>query len=231
MMPHIEQLPNDVKIALENLTMIEEMLISPLLAVMSIYRLPGGALISRGFCANFTQDLGELLHVLPRLPKDLPLLVLKKKDQANNVKQFIVNRQRVLCCLQYLCQHNQAYINNNISIDLELIDQLPENGIPDDINTIEDTNLDNVDSLIVETGPNLAEKLVESNSNFTEGEYEAFIESDSNEALQVDNIKTSIHFPRANQKAINEFTTDSLCSLLFPKLFPDGAGDPTTKGI
>jgi hypothetical protein len=118
MIPHIEQLPNDVKIAFENLTMVEEMLISPLLAVMSIYRLPGGALISRGFCANFTLDLGEVLHVLPRLPKDLPLLVLKKKDQSNNVKQFIVNRQRVLSCLQYLCQHNHAYIRNNISIDL-----------------------------------------------------------------------------------------------------------------
>ena len=32
----------------ENLTMVEEMLISPVLAIMSVYRLSGGQLLSRG---------------------------------------------------------------------------------------------------------------------------------------------------------------------------------------
>ena len=67
------------------------------------------------------------------------------------------------------------------------------------------------------------------NSQF-ESDYEVFVETDYNEPSQIDNIKTSINFPVADKKAINEFEFDSICSLLFPKLFPNGAGDPTTKG-
>ena len=79
MVPDLDILPYEIKQALENLTMVEEMLVSPILAVMSVYRLPGGALINRGFCANFSQDLEKILTILPRLPKDLPLWILKKK--------------------------------------------------------------------------------------------------------------------------------------------------------
>ena len=89
MVPDLDTLPSAIKEAFENLTMVEEMLESPILAVMSVYRLPGGALINRGFCANFSQDLDNFLTILPRLPKDLPLLVLKKKNQENKVKHFI----------------------------------------------------------------------------------------------------------------------------------------------
>jgi hypothetical protein len=69
------------KKSLEDLTMIEEMLVSPLLSIMSIFRLSGGQLISRGFVANFTQDIQPLVNVLPRLPKDLPILILKKRTK------------------------------------------------------------------------------------------------------------------------------------------------------
>ena len=79
MVPDLDTLPFEIKQALENLTMVEEMLVSPILAVMSVYRLPGGALINRGFWDNFFQDLEKILTILPRLPKDLPLLILKKK--------------------------------------------------------------------------------------------------------------------------------------------------------
>jgi hypothetical protein len=84
MIPGINDLEQDIKKELEELTMIEEMLISPILAFMSVYRHPNGALTSRGFCANFTQNIQPFVKLLPRLPKDLPILVLKKKDQENN---------------------------------------------------------------------------------------------------------------------------------------------------
>ncbi|MFN9906341.1 MAG: DUF6570 domain-containing protein, partial [bacterium] len=53
----INELNPIVKKAFEDLTMVEEMLISPLLAIMSIFRLPGGQLVNRGFVANFSQDI------------------------------------------------------------------------------------------------------------------------------------------------------------------------------
>ena len=59
----LDSLPDLVKKALEDLTMIEEMLVSPLLSIMSIFRLSGGQLISRGFVANFTQDIQPLVNI------------------------------------------------------------------------------------------------------------------------------------------------------------------------
>ena len=65
MVPDFDDVPYNIKILLESLTMIEEILISPLLAVMSVFRLPNGALINRGFVANFSQDISELTNILP----------------------------------------------------------------------------------------------------------------------------------------------------------------------
>ncbi len=59
MIPGFDEIPERIKKILEELTMIEEMLISPILAIMSVYRLQGGALINRGFVANFTQDISH----------------------------------------------------------------------------------------------------------------------------------------------------------------------------
>ncbi len=53
MIPNYD-MPMNVKKAFEELTMVEEMLISPILPIMSVYRLPGGQMMSRGFVANFT---------------------------------------------------------------------------------------------------------------------------------------------------------------------------------
>ena len=93
-----------IKKAFEDLTMIEEMLISPLLAIMSVFRLPGGQLVSRGFVANFSQEIQPIVNVLPRVPKDLPLLILKKKNQLNEEKQFVVCKARIELCLDYLIE-------------------------------------------------------------------------------------------------------------------------------
>jgi hypothetical protein len=230
MVPDLHLLPDEIKKDFVNLSMIEEMLISPLLAVMSIFRLPGGALVQRGFCANFAQDLTELTTTLPRLPKDIPFLILKKKDQSMNIKQFVVNRRRIENVLTYLCNNNQAYKEHNITIDYAALESLPEDGVPTDLNYTDDTEISNVDTLLVDTGPHVETNQID--NSFVENEQvEAFVEGSEEQPLQIDNIRTAINFPKANTKAINEFEFDSICSLLFPKLFPNGTADPTTKGL
>ena len=106
---------------------------------MSIFRLSGGQLISRGFVANFTQDIQPLVNILPRLPKDLPILIIKKKEQKNQTHHFKVNKKRVELVLKYLCENNEQYINYGIKISNELLDQLPDYGIPEGLNEIEET--------------------------------------------------------------------------------------------
>ena len=124
---------------------------------------------------------------------------------------------------------NPAYKNNNIKIDESIFLNLTENDIPIDLNTVNDDLCQNVDNIIIDNGPFLQENQNEYPESFDE--YEAFIETSENETLQIDNIKIAIDFPEANKKAKNEFAIDLICSLLFPKLFPNGAGDPTTKGL
>ena len=66
MIPGIDSLPTNIQDNFERLTMVEEMLISPILAVMSVYRLPNGTLKHRGFVANFTQNVNEITQVIPK---------------------------------------------------------------------------------------------------------------------------------------------------------------------
>ncbi|CAF1109526.1 unnamed protein product [Brachionus calyciflorus] len=120
MVPGLDDLPLDIKPFFEKLTMVEEMLIAPIIPIMSVYRLHGGALSSRGFCANFGQNIQELVTELPRLPRDLPLIIFKKKNQLNQVKHFVVNRKRVEVCLRYLCENNPSYISYEINEKDEL---------------------------------------------------------------------------------------------------------------
>ena len=113
MVPNICNLPNKIKNHIENITMIEEMLISPILAVMTICRLPGGQLISKGYVANFAQDIMPLCKTLPRLTKSIPMLIVRKSDQSNNLKDFKVNRERVTDLLKFFCANNPDWKNRS----------------------------------------------------------------------------------------------------------------------
>jgi hypothetical protein len=73
MIPDPARVPEDIRILLRQLTMAEEMLLSPVLVLMSLYRVPGTAVRThRGFCANFRQDTLSVVRVLPRLHRDIP---------------------------------------------------------------------------------------------------------------------------------------------------------------
>ena len=71
------------------------MLISSILTVMSVFRLPGGQLISREYVANFTHDINELCATLSRLTSEIPILIVKKVDQNNQCKELKVCRKRI----------------------------------------------------------------------------------------------------------------------------------------
>lgn len=214
-----------LKKAFEDLTMLEEMLISPLIAIMSVFRLPGGQLVSRGFVANFSQDIQPIVNILPRLPKDLPVLILKKKKQLNQEKQFIVCKARIEICLNYLTQNNSSYIAHGITMSREILETLPFNGIPKDLNIIEDEEIiPNVEHILVDVGPHIY------NNETTQDEpYETFIAGENTQPLQVDYIKEKLNWPTSNSTPINEWTLNGMASLLFPKLFPNCKGDPTNR--
>ncbi|RNA16317.1 ATP-dependent DNA helicase PIF1 [Brachionus plicatilis] len=223
MVPGIDELDPETKKAFEDLTVVEEILISPILVIMSVNGLPGGALSSRGFCANFSQDIQAIVTLLPRLTQNIPLLILKKKDQKNSTRHFVVNKRRVLICLNYLFKNNPQYIAHNIRIDEEALNLLPQNSVPESLREFE--CLDN--DLTIEKGPELNEN--NENLDIDDDFNNTYVEEDDNQILLDDQIKNAINFPNASQNTLNEYQNDSICSLAFPKLFPNGAGDPTKK--
>lgn len=88
MNPLHNNLELSIKTDLYDLTMIEEMLISPILPIMSIYRLSGGQLVSKGSVINFKQDITSIVTSLPRLINDLPVLVAKNNGVKINQKNL-----------------------------------------------------------------------------------------------------------------------------------------------
>ena len=204
------------------------MLISPILTVMSVYSLPGGQLLSRGYVANFSQDITQLCKTLPRLTSEIPLLIVKKIDQNNNSKDFKVCRHRVETLLKYLCENNPDWKKNNIKYNSENIYKLPVDGIPIDLNEIvNNTSADTFDQVIIETGPAISEEIITDCDDVIQ----TTVESDIESPFQIDRIEQFIkcNWPLADTNPINEFTFDGLASLAFPSLFPHGLADPTKK--
>jgi hypothetical protein len=229
MKPGLDYLPSHIKAHFEQLTMIEEMLISPIASIMSIFRLPGGQLLSRGYVANFSQDISQLCTELPRKTKEIPILIVKRMDQENQAKEFKVNRYRVETLLRYLCENNPDWKKKGIKMNYQNLQSLPEDNIPTDINQLIDRGIqgETIDRVVTDTGPEILENDGVSTSEFEQ----AFVESDDTEPMQIDRIGQfiSTDWPTINPQPINEFEYDGLASLCFPSLFPNGLGDPTKK--
>ena len=193
------------------------MLIRPILTVMSVYRLLGGQLLSRGYVANFSKDVTQLCKT--RLISEIPLLIVKKIDQNNKAKDFKVNRHRVETLLKYLCQNNPDWNKNNIKYNPENIGMLPINGVPNDLNQIvNDSSPENLDRIIVETGPTINEEPIIDCDDLIQ----TTVESDIEAPFQIDRIEQFVkcNWPLDDSNPINEFSFDGLASLAFPSLFP-----------
>ncbi len=185
--PGLDKLPIDIQIHLDKITMVEEMLISPILAVMSIFRLPGGALISKGYVGNFSQNISSLCTKLPRKTKDLPLLIIKKTGQNNDsIKEFKVNRNRIETLIKFFFQFNPLWKKLGIKINDDNLKNIPINGVPSDLNEMHDSNtsIDTIDQIITDQGPEIADNVIEGEE---EEPTNAYIESDGNDILQIDN--------------------------------------------
>ena len=70
-------IPSPVPEQLQGLTQIEEMLIARAFPVMHVYTKPrGGQRACKGHVLTLPQDVQQLADVLPRCPKDLPVIIL-----------------------------------------------------------------------------------------------------------------------------------------------------------
>ena len=102
------------------------MLISGVLLIMSLHRLPHGQYAYSGHVINLPQDVASFANSLPRLPSELDVIVVKKEGAANTHRDFRVRRGVVLHALQWLLANNRYYLN--VRINLDALALLPEDG-------------------------------------------------------------------------------------------------------
>ena len=107
---------------------VEEMLISAVMPIMSIYRLPQGQYGYSGHVINLPRDVASFASSLPRLPSELDVIVVKKEGANQSHHGFRVRRGVVHKVLQWLVVNNKYYSANHMHIDMNTLAQLPEDG-------------------------------------------------------------------------------------------------------
>ena len=104
------------------------MLISAVMPIMSVYRLPLGQYGYSGHVVNLPQDVASFVQSLPRLPSDLDVIVVRKEGANQTHRDFRVRRGVVQRALQWLVSHNKYYHALGVTIDTTALAQLPQDG-------------------------------------------------------------------------------------------------------
>ena len=233
-------IPSPVPKELQGLTQFEEMLIARAFPVMHVYTKPrGGQTAYKGHVITLPQDVQQLADVLPRCPKDLPVIVFTIKGKDNNSRDFTVRRKKVSDALYWLTGVNKNgepnnHLYQNITIDKDALQALPENGVLSDITKIQCAE-DDTTEIGVDVGPTN----VDNNERVynDESEMSSYLPSNvhkrkEKEILHEEFLQQSEkHDWQVGSEPLNEFSVQYLAAMSFPTLFPDGKGDPTNNAI
>ena len=212
--------PGDVPEDLQGLTEIEEMLISRIFPVISVYCLRGGQYAYRGNVINFSQDVSEFVTRLPRIPSSLDVLIVRR-NSANGVafRDFTVRHTKVTRALYWLKENNRYY--TDIVIDKEVLHSLPENRAIDDILP----QLDDIEGHDFNGDDDGLEDSVDRN-------FVPIPLPSPNEESAIDDTLTRMQagvnpvlWPTIDVTPVNEFQTPGYIACAFPTLYPTGNAD------
>ena len=106
-------IPSELPNPLKYLTQVEEMLISGAFPVMQIYSKPRG-----GQLVTLPNDVQKIADILPRHPRDIPVIVFRFNGKDNNSKELKVRRGKVLDALFWLTGTNEKGQPKNFSIKI-----------------------------------------------------------------------------------------------------------------
>jgi len=116
------------------------MLISAVMPIMSVYRLPQGQYGYSGHVINLPQDVAAFAQSLPRLPSQLDVIVVRKEGTSQTHRDFRVRRVVVLRALQWLVTNNQYYRALGVTIDTNALEPLPQDENVANLTYVTETN-------------------------------------------------------------------------------------------
>lgn len=204
------------------LTHLEEQLVATVKTVQSVVDVYGGSKRYRGHCVNFLQHTEEFVTELPRLPKDVGTLIVMPPNSPLPKEHFEVNRARV----ERWCRHAKSVPLpgwENITINQDNINMLPENGIPKEIIEIIDCKKAHYEE------PLLNDKGEDPDKELPEQFTISGVSLPTKQKTENQRKKEMMSWPSADRDPLKKFTTPGILARRFPKLFPWGKGDPTLK--
>ena len=229
--------PGEVPEELQDLTLIEQQLISRITPVMSVHLLKHGGMAANGHCVAFAQQIDQPAQIFPRLPSEVKIIKVRKRGKNDTNKDFTVRKAKIVAALRFLKANTPGY--EDIIISQERIDMLPDEGevnmetleyddhsqqndegpAPDQTTVTDDvdTSTTSVSGVpLPDITPDVRQQVQDVVTDVV------------GEGAQVTvnrrNIPT-IPWPTIDEEPISEFTTRHFFTLAFPCLFPYGKAD------
>ena len=200
---------------LQDLSQIEELLISAVVPMMSVYRLPHGQYGYSGHVLNLPQNISSFAKQLPRFPSELDIVLVKEYESGSH-KDFRVRRSNVLHALQWVKANNKYY--RSISINDQALQQLPQDG---DLAHCIATITDDEQISGEEQQCSLSDESVDPYESFLSG---TFVPSNPSKPTEQEMVRQSVvdrqsptnmlTWPQVGSMPINEFQTEGYMSCI-----------------
>jgi hypothetical protein len=178
--------PGELPAYLPELTQVEEMIIARCHVQMMVYRYRGHQYHYSGHCVSFIQNTTKTVNMLPNLPSELDIVVLRPSNQVMEGDQryqrqfrstFRVRRGHVITWLRYLKANHSDY--RYITVSLDRLDALP---VDDDVSSSFPSVINNpldeevqAQPVLVENAPPNSQSMVP-NLNITETEVDLILQ-------------------------------------------------------
>jgi len=127
--------PMSVPEELSGMSDAEQMLIARLAPTVHVHMLKHWEIASRGHCIAFPQAVQAPATILPRLPREVDIIRVRRQGKDDTHKDFRVRRHQVECAPHWLRNNNPAYAD--VVIDEARLQNLPADGEFPNLRTVE----------------------------------------------------------------------------------------------
>ena len=204
---------------MQGLTPVEEMLISAVLPIMTMYRLPHGQYGYNGHVINLPQDITSFANKLPHTAAELDVVVIHKEGAVGH-HDFHVRRSVVLHAMQWLTVNNMYY--RNVTIDHDTLALLPVDG---HLSVIVTMSVES-DELEPPAQQHISPQNIPLTSTFVSMPTTGRMEQQTiRQSVQQPCAPPVLSWPSSSGTPINELTTEGYMFCAFPTLFPTGMAD------
>ncbi|KIM91794.1 hypothetical protein PILCRDRAFT_58064 [Piloderma croceum F 1598] len=228
--------PGDGASHLPELTQMEEMLISPVHALVQLWQIRGGQTKYTGHTCNFPRENAIFHAKVPLLPEECDIIIMWRTGvQVGNdeaiYQDFRVCRNAIQQWLEYLVQNHPTFRSCQVAVDYNRLNQLPVDGLVHDrLRTMENEQMEDA---FLNTGPPEASHDAEANqldpmysAGFVPNLQDCQTEEDHlRQAALQENDPVILTMPSMRGIPINEHSGHHIAIDAFPTLFPTGVAD------